>query len=109
MNNQLTRRRGDTYPFTVQIRLNGRIYDLTDCTLKLTVSAYEEPTTEAPEFTLDGVVASPATAGIASFLPSAANVDLLGDYYYDVQVTDADGFIHTPIKDIVTFTQDITK
>ena len=105
----LTRFRGDTYPFTIQVRLNGRVYDLTDCTLKMTVTSVEEPTTETPEFALDGVVASPATLGLASFAPSAANVDLLGEYYYDIQVTDANGYKHTPIKDTLTFTQDITK
>ena len=109
MANELTRFRGDTYPITVQIRLNGRIHDLTSCTAKLTVSAYEEPTTETPEFSLTGVVASPASQGIFSFTPSAANVDLLGDYFYDIQVTDATGLIHTPIKSTITFTQDISK
>jgi hypothetical protein len=43
------------------------------------------------------------------FYPTVTNVDLVGDYYYDIEVVDDSGYKHTPVEGKIKFTQDITK
>lgn len=47
--------------------------------------------------------------GVVTFTPTAANTAIIGAYFYDVQLTDADGNVRTVVKNTFTITQDITK
>ena len=50
-----------------------------------------------------------AAAGTLTFPFSVEDVDRVGDFYYDTQLTDGAGKISTIRKGRMVFTQDITK
>ena len=109
----VTRFRGDTKGFSVTIRDSKKNpIDITGCSLKISVSAIENPIDEteaAYVLELDGVITTPATDGKFEFTFTDGDVDFVGDYFYDAQFTDATGKIATLDKDIWTMSQDITK
>ena len=106
----IRRERGDTFPFTVTLRDgDGNLLDLTGASFLLTVNAQEDPTAaEAPEFTLAGAVAAPAT-GVIEFSMSESDADIVGTYYYDLQMTDSSGYVRTVLRGPFVMDQDITK
>ena len=67
----------------------------------LSVSGDENPTTADYEFQSNIVVN--ATAGSLTFPFVAGDVDLVGDYYFDIQLTDGAGKISTIRKGKVVF------
>ena len=50
-----------------------------------------------------------ATNGLVRFAITAAQADLLGVFFYDVQMTASGGEITTILEGSITFDQDITK
>ena len=101
--------RGDSYSRTINITHNGIPVDLTGASVVMTVATAENPTDETTKlFEVAGVVDDVAP-GRVHFTPTAINNGVAGQYFYDVQVTDAAGNIRTPIKSRYTITQDITK
>lgn len=106
----ITRTRGDTYPFTVTLVDDaGAVLDLTGASFTLTVNAEEDPDeTQLPEFSLTGVVAAPLTGEI-EFSMSESDADLVGLHYYDIQMTDVQGYIRTVMRGPFEMRQDITK
>ena len=74
----------------------------------MTVSSVRDPVDETTVlFQLSGVITTPASGEIV-FTPTYTNTDLLGKYYYDVEVRWG-GNIKTIVKSTITFTQEITK
>lgn len=111
----ITMYRGDSYPiaFTISYRINSNTtapIDLTGCSLLMTVDTLENPPDNATKmFDVAGVLADDPTTGIVYFTPTALNTSAIGSYYFDVQLTDADGNIRTVAKDKFVVSQDITK
>ena len=112
---EIDRFRGDTKPIVFKLWANkkaGEPLDIAGFGFKLTVNPVEDPVpADTPAFSLVGEIVGATTDGRVRFLPSAANMDLdpTLDYYFDFEVTDADGFVGTEIKDKFNVTQDITK
>ena len=106
----ITRRRGDTFPIQLVVTSDGAAYSITSCTFLLTVDPAPNPTTSGNNlFQVAGVITT-AASGEFEFRPSAANMDLTpGTYYYDVQMTNASGYIVTLSAGKFIITQDITK
>ena len=103
----ITRYRGDTKDLVFKLTQNKEIFPLTGCSAKLSVSSEENPTTAPDQFT--SVATINAAEGKLEFPMPPADVDLVGNYYYDVQLTDGDSKISTIRKGKLTFNQDITK
>lgn len=104
--------RGDSYPITLTIRdaITKALVDLTGATLKMTVDTLANPPDASTKlFDVAGVLTGTPTDGKATFTPTIENTGTVGDYYYDVQLTDAEGNIRTVAKSTFKITMDITK
>lgn len=105
----IKRFRGDTRRLGATLKKDGLVLDITGCSFILTVNKKENPTElDLPEFASIGVIIDPAL-GQLYFPFTAEQVNLLGDFFYDIQMTDAIGELSTLVKKPITFTQDITK
>ena len=107
---QIDRYRGDTYAdkFMVSV-VDGSVANLTNCQIRLTVSSDKNPKDSSTQiYQIVGTVDDPSS-GVVEFLPNPSQVDRCGMFYYDIQITDADGIIRTVAKDVYMFHQDITK
>jgi len=114
------RRRGDTKTFSIRLKdSSGNALDVSGYTALLTINTSKTPDIDSsPQvgvqvFQAVGVAASsPGTDGVLSFLMAqfagSPYVDV-GNYFYDVQVTDSVGEIFTPLIGKFTVKQDITK
>ena len=102
---RLERRRGDTYSIPVIVKISKAAIDITGYTFKMSVSSTADPADVV--FTSTGVIDS-ASAGTAHFPITAENADRVGTLYFDMQVTDAGGYLHTPIVGEIKFTQDLS-
>ena len=110
--NALTVRRGDSYPlpFTLTDPATGAALDLTECTVVLTVSAEAAPEDDTAQVCqVSGVLGDDPTTGAVSFTPTTADTATVGEFHYDIQVTDADSHVRTPITSTLTILQDISK
>jgi hypothetical protein len=102
----LKRFRGDTDPLTINIGKNGKPVDLTGSTFKFSVSATPDPTAAIYLLQLTGVTIP--LDGVVHFTPTALEADLVGNYFYDIQMTT--GIIDKTIANgKIKFVQDITK
>ena len=103
-----TRKRGDTKPFRFPITTAaGTPQSLTGFTLSMAANPNKDPTdATAHTFQITGVEDG---TGIASFVPTTEQVDVVGKVYYDAQLIDGDGLIFTFAEGQIKFTQDITK
>lgn len=112
---EIRKHRGDTKPIVFQLWADkeaGTPLDITDFTFKFTVNQKKDPVagTDDPEFSLVGQIILPAADGKVRFLPTAVNMDLSpATYFFDFEVTDADGYIGTEMLDKFKLSQDITK
>jgi len=111
---EITKHRGDTKPIVFQLwedKGAGTRLDITGFSAKFTVNSKEAPLdADAPEFSLDGVIAADPTTGLVTFSPTANQMDLTPKiYYFDLQITDAGGYISTEMLDKFIVKQDITK
>ena len=107
----LTRKRGDTYAdeFTVKSEITGEAIDISGYSFLLTLNTEKNPVNEDDQvYQLTGSIVD-AENGIVGFSPSAVEADLVGTFYYDVQLTDPSGKIRTIEKDKYKYVQDITK
>lgn len=107
----ITRYRGDTAPDKWIIEdEDGNPRDLTGCSAVLTVNRLKNPTSTATQvFQIAATVTAPLT-GAALFFPTSLEADQApGKYFYDVQLTDADGLVSTIEKGVYRFLQDISK
>lgn len=106
----LKRYRGDTDKIGVQLSSKGAPINLTGCSLMLSVSAVSNPksSTEIIQQTTATLDDDPST-GKAYFEFDPGDWDFIGTYYYDIQLTYADGTVKTVTKSHLTIEQDITK
>jgi len=103
----INRFRGDTKDLVLKLTQDKQVFDLTGFSAVLSVSSDENPTTADYEFQSNAVVS--AAEGSLTFPFMASDVDLVGDYYYDIQLTDGAGKISTIRKGKMVFSQDISK
>lgn len=108
--NDFTYTRGDSIPINITVTSSGGgPVDITGATFLLTVDPSQTPTDAANnEFQSTGTIVEPL-AGTVTFPISTTNSDLLGEKYYDIQMTDSGGIKSTIGKGKITFVQDITK
>ena len=107
----LVRSRGDTYgdEFLIRSAATGLPINLTGCSFLMTLDPEQAPATNTNNvFQLTGSVLDAAT-GSVEFAPSAGQADLVGSYFFDIQMTDAVGRKRTIKYGTYTFKQDITK
>lgn len=107
----IERYRGDSYAdeFRITHKEDDSAVDLTGYSFLLTVDTRKTPTDNTTQvYQLTGVVDSP-TSGVVKFSPSSAQADLVGYYYYDVQMTDPWGSSRTLVSGKYVYIQDITK
>lgn len=105
--------RGDSWPLVITVRnaSTGAVVDVTGCSFKLTVDRKQNPTASPSTtkvFDVAGVVTNGA-AGEVTFTRTSANHATAGEFYYDIQLTNASGNVKTIEKDLYIITQDITK
>lgn len=104
------RYRGDTYPdlFTITDS-DGSTLDITGHTFLLSLDRLRAPlNTSTRLYQLTGTIVDGPT-GQVSFAPTAQQASIVGNFYYDLQMTDDLGDIKTVQTGIYSFTQDITK
>lgn len=104
----LKRFRGDTYPIRVRLSKNRAALDVTGYQFALTLHTNPAPAADDPAVQKTGAIED-APAGLVRFDFDAADVDRVGLYYYDMQLTDAAGKMLTFKAGSITFVQDLTK
>jgi hypothetical protein len=109
----ITRYRGDTQPIDVvvtELVLGAEVpLNVTGATFLLTVDPSKTPADASNNlFQLVGTITD-AAFGAVSFYPTATDVDAVGKFFYDVQMTDGSGRKRTIVKDSFKLLQDITK
>lgn len=108
---QIERSRGDTTPdsFTITNAKTRALVNLTGCSFKLTLSSVQSPVDITTQiYQLVGDIPAPTT-GVVQFSPSEAQADLVGLYYFDVQMIDSFNKIITLATGTYLYKQDITK
>lgn len=106
------RSRGDTYAIEIQIQDSaGAAIDITGFTFLLTVDPSSEPTDALGNiYQLSGVIVGAPTNGTVSFAPDATEaLSAPGEYFHDIQQTDAGSLVRTIAKGGWEILQDITK
>jgi hypothetical protein len=105
---QLERVRGDTAADVITIKSGNTPVDLTGCSALMTINSLRNPPDDSTQiYQVAGVITTFDSS--ISFSPTEEQADLVGFYYYDIQLTDATGHKRTLVKDAYVFTQDITK
>lgn len=108
---RLQRSRGDSFSdeFVVKSSVTDQPIDLTGCAFLLTVDPDAAPLDDTNNiFQLVGVV-SDAVNGRIGFAPSPVQADLVGSFYFDIQITDPAGRKRTLKYGEYSLRQDITK
>ena len=101
--------RGDTLPDVILVTKNESPANLTGATVVFTLSSERNPVDISKQlYQLVGTIDDPLS-GVVVFSPTLDNVDRVGLYYYDVQLTTAEGKVATIDKGVYQYIQDITK
>ena len=108
LSDTISRFRGDTYPIPFTAKVNGTPIDITGYAFVMSLSTKENPSAADYVWQIGGTI-DDTTNGRGHFDLTEQQADQVGNFYYDVQVTDAAGKRHTPRKGRMVFTQDITK
>lgn len=109
-NTVITRKRGDTYPeqITVVDEDTGEALDIAGASFKLTVNSDQNPTDETTQlFQIVGAIVV-AADGTVKFTPTAGNAAVVGNNYFDVEMTSS-GEVTTVMAGSWNVGQDITK
>lgn len=119
---EFTRTRGDTWKFNLPLLEFGTVdpFDLTGTTIRVTFKTNKKLADDAAGVfqyswisggASDGIAVPDPTAGLAVVtVPAADTADfLITTYFYDCQVTDANGEPYTPDKGKVKVTEDVTQ
>lgn len=107
---QIVRYRGDNYAdsFAVFYEKSGEIVNIDGCTFKMSVSTGTRCDPDRVlQYTLIGSV-DDAENGRVSFAPSVEQSNLVGFYFYDVEMRDSLGIVRTLVSDSYVYKQDIT-
>jgi len=110
---EITKYRGDTKPIKFILYENqaaGIRLDITSYSFKLTVDPSKAPVNSDNNlFTLTGVITD-ASNGEVQFEPTSVQMDQTpATYYFDFEITDANGKTETAVLDKFKIVQDITK
>lgn len=108
----ITRRRGDTYNdvITVTDMSTGLAVNILGYLFVMTLDPSDAPTSAVNNlYSLQGEILD-AAAGTVSFAPSSVQADQIpGNYFYDIQMTDASGLKRTIASGKYLYMQDISK
>jgi hypothetical protein len=105
----ITRYRGDTRRIRRTVTADGAAVNITDWSFVLTINREYNPVNANEQGAqIVGVIAD-AAAGVVDFIPTLDDVADIGDYYYDIEATDAGGSVSTLDKGAFTLLQDVTK
>lgn len=107
---EITRYRGDSYAdqFTIKDSA-GVAVNIAGYTFTMTLNTEKSPIDNSNEvYQLSGTITD-APAGKVEFAPTPVQADIVGTFFYDVQMVDGGGGIRTLAKDKYKYTQDITK
>lgn len=108
---QIERKRGDTAPITATVtaQRSRTPANITGSVFKLTVDSRMAPDDSTSKlFELTGNIVD-AERGVVEFSLTSEQADHVGFFYYDIQMTDSYGKIHTLDCDSFVMSQDITK
>jgi hypothetical protein len=105
----INRARGDTRRIQRTVTVGGVAQNITGWSFMLTVNEEANPTDTANQVAEMVGTITDAANGVVEFYPTIEDVATAGEYYYDIQVTDADGKTTTPWKGEFNLWQDITK
>lgn len=108
---RLTRTRGDSYAdvFVVLSESTGLALNLAGSTFLLTLDPDNDPASSAGNlYQLVGNITD-APNGVVEFAPTAAQANLVGDFWFDVQMLDSSGRRRTVVSGPYRYIQDITK
>lgn len=107
---EITRYRGDTYADKFVITdSDGAVLDITGHSFKLTLNSNKTPSDATGQaYQLIGTITNGAS-GAVEFAPNATQANIVGRYYYDIQMTDDQGAVKTVQAGIYTYIQNITK
>lgn len=111
MATNIIRRRGDTYPYVIQVvdKCSGDALDITGYSFRLVVDPAKEPVNSTNNiWDVTGVITGPTT-GIVEFTPSTGEADNQGDFYYDIEMVDTGSKIRTIEYGKFILKQDIAK
>ena len=105
----IVRRRGDTKRIRVCVAGLTSVPDITDAVFKFTVNQYPYPAgAQAQIFQVIGDVID-GPGGVVEFPITDGNEDIVGFYYFDVEMTDPAGTVDTILFGWYHVKQDITK
>ncbi len=108
----IARKRGDTYPeiWLVTDVATGLPVDITGASFRLTVDQRQAPPNASTKlWHVDGTIVSPAANGRVQFPLTVEQAASTGAFWYDLQMTDASGYIRTIDAGAWVVTDDITK
>ena len=101
------RRRGDDYDHEIVVTDgNGKPLTLTTETFRLGISSTEEPTGAPDILDAAGTITDAANGEVAFTIPDSI---ALGDYFYDIEMTQVDSKKRTIMAGQWNLTQDISK
>lgn len=107
----ILRYRGDTHAneFIIKSKSTGLPIDITGYTFILTVDLNKAPADVSNNlFQLNGQIIN-GPQGRVGFSPTAGQSDLVGSFFYDIQMADLSGIKRTLLTAKYKFVQDITK
>ena len=107
----ITRKRGDTYAdeFVIREQSTGNPVNIVGCSFFLTIDPNKFPTSAATNvYKLTGQILD-AAAGRVAFAPTEVQANLVGKYFYDVEMIDTSGRRRTVMAGKYDSTQDIGK
>ena len=107
----IERMRGDSYAdeFSIKVVETGLPLNIVGCSFLMTLDPQSSPKTSSNNlYQLTGVIVS-ASQGKVSFAPSSVQANLLGSFYYDIQMVDGQGGKRTIDVGEYLYKQDITK
>ena len=104
----INRFRGDTKDLVLFLTdKDDEIFDITGATATFSVSEDKDPSTANYKFQSSATI--DIAAGSLTFEFTDIQVDLVGNFFYDVQLLDVAGKKSTILKGKIKFEQDITK
>ena len=103
----INRYRSDTKDLVLKLTQNKEIFSLTDFSAVLSVNIEENPTEDNCAFKATATV--DAATGTLTFPFAGEDIDRVGDFYYEVQLTYGAGKTNTIRRGKMVFAQDITK
>ena len=106
---ELERRRGDTRPETLTVKEASALLDVSACSFVMTLNTEKKPADTSNE--IGQIIGAPVAGslGDVAFPFTLALANQLGNVYFDVEMTDAQGYISTINVGKIKFKQDITK